>query len=132
MRKLTLSEKHEYLGGASTSRRGCYASSSPSSKKLACYNSKIHNMSLLTLATIPGLIALGEELYNLVFNRKNAAIQASYEGGIVGGRNYYSSLSGLDHRRDFYAYASEAFRPSIRFSPYYYKSGITFALPWLK
>ncbi|ADX98306.1 hypothetical protein [Mycoplasma suis] len=131
MRKISESEKKLIVGGAGR-RRYSPLSSKPKSGIVNC-NTRFHNISLLALSSIPGLITLGEEIYSFFFGDKGNAKQVSSHFSPVGS-GYYGNYSGggsnASNRRDFFSYASEALRPTIRFSPYYYKSGISFGVPW--
>ncbi|AGX88884.1 hypothetical protein [Mycoplasma parvum] len=132
MKKLSESEKKQIVGGAGRRRISPFSSAK---SKINTYNTKLHNISLLSLSAIPGIISLGEEIYSLFANRKNYSVgkissRFFNPSGISNSQDNYIN-SNSNSRRDFYAYASEAFRPMIRFSPYYYKSGISFGIPWM-
>lgn len=133
MQKLSILEKKEVLAGFATNGKLAVIQPKTIKRVPSQLDSKfywlVNNVALISLATVPWLINFGEGIYTLVTKKSSnypyypEGVGRSYGGG--GGFNY------LDGRRSFYAYASEAFRPTMRFSPMPYSNGITFGMPWL-
>ncbi|CBZ40821.1 hypothetical protein MSUIS_07280 [Mycoplasma suis KI3806] len=92
MRKISESEKKLIVGGAGRRRYSSLSSSKPKSGIVNC-NTRFHNISLLALSSIPGLITLGEEIYSFFFGDKGKTNQVSSHFSPVGS-GYYGSYSG--------------------------------------
>lgn len=127
MQKLSTLEKREVVAGFSRSstRSSTYKKGTATTKGKFKWNT--HNASLLVLSSIPGLITLGEGIWSLFSKKQENSYSDSrrwYK------RKSYGFDSYADNKRDFFAYASEAIRPVIRFAPYPSKTGVTFAMPW--
>ncbi len=130
MQKLSALEKKEILAGFAkkvTTPKVIEKEPSPLDSK---YRWFVNNVSLLALSSIPGLITFGEELYSLFAKKSNHNFYSYPSGGRSYG-TYGGGFNSLDNRRNFYAYASEAYRPTMRFTSMPFKNGINFGMPWL-
>ncbi|RAO95348.1 hypothetical protein DNK47_00670 [Mycoplasma wenyonii] len=131
MQKLSTLEKKEILAGFAKSTKTQVVKPKAVSQRVPSQlDSKlywlINNVALIALTTVPWLITFGEGIYSLVAKKPNSYSNYSGEG-----RSYGGGFGSMDARRSYYAYASEAFRPTMRFSPMPYSNGITFGMPWL-
>ncbi|AFN65015.1 hypothetical protein WEN_01080 [Mycoplasma wenyonii str. Massachusetts] len=119
MEKLSLAEKQEILAGFA--KKGVSKTTSNKFK----WNTS--NLSLVALSSIPSIWMIIEGIISLSTKRPTNNFSFPYRGGYssYGSNNYQSN------KRDFFAYASEAYRPSLKLTPYPSRNSINFGLPWL-
>nr|WP_146612372.1 hypothetical protein [Candidatus Mycoplasma haematolamae] len=126
MKPLSLSDKKSILAGATTRKK----SATTTVKKVPTepnpwtkWNNAGFNLALVGTAIVPGIVELFDNIYQLC----KLGVSGPKKGG------YYSGApkgSYMDQKRDYFAYASEAYRPTIRFGRNLYSSSISFGMPW--